>query len=179
MYVIAAAGIIILITCTVLLVTPLFGWRYMYNAAESPITVDISKAGRYTFFIRRYRFFRLIHSSKRNINFSVAIFDARDETEIISTHSMSSTTASVGYAIFKVGQFCIPYPGKFTIVSLSENRFMDNDKIIIKKHVSRLRILLLSLGIVISPHMFTSGLAGGLVSLGGIFIGIILLALNL
>jgi len=175
---ITIVGVIILIACAILLLAPIFGWRFKYNATEPQVTVDIPKAGAYTFFVSRSRGID-VYGKKREVNFSIAIFDARDETQLISQHSMFTTTSSGGYERIKVGEFSAPFPGKFSIVSLAESRFMEKDKIIIRKRVSRIKQLLLIIGILISPYMFTTSLAGGLISFGGLLLGIIILGFNL
>jgi len=169
----AASGVIILTICTALLLAPFFGWQFKYDANDPHTTVDIPKSGRYTFIVRRH--WRSLGASSR-LEFSIAIFDARDETDLITAHSVSLTTGSSGFSRVKIGEFSVPHPGKYSIISHAKNRFADKDKIVIKKRVSKIKQLLLIIGITISPHMFTSGLAGGLMSFIGLITGIIILS---
>jgi len=175
---VSAVGVIVLIFCVILLFAPLFGWRFKFCAEEMPVTLDIPKPGRYAFFISRYRAF----GSGTQVKFSIAVFDARapiDETRLISSHSMNAPSGGPGYAYIKAGEFNAPYPGKYAILSLADSRLAPSDKIIIKRHTRRIWQLLAIVGITISPFMFTTGLAGGLVSLIGLVGGITLLILNM
>jgi len=178
-YIIPTAGVIILIACTGLLLAPLFRWRFKYDANLTPVTMDIPRAGRYCFFIRHNRSWSF-NSRKRRLSFAVAVFDARNNNnDLVSAHKMSVTPGSgAGIDTVRVGYFNAPYPGKYTIVNLPESQFNEKDKVIIQKHVGRIRQSVLILGILISPHMFTSGLAGGLVSIGGFVFGVVLIGLN-
>ena len=171
------AGGIILAVCTGLLLLPLFLWRFTYRAADSPVTLYIPKAGRYTLYVKRRRFWKA-YGDKLHIIFSIAIFDARDEKYFISAHRMKSPVRiSAGFDIIKAGYFNAPYPGKFTIVNLPECNFAENDKIIIRRYTNKYIKFIPILGILISPHMITSGLLGGLISLGGALVGAVLVGI--
>ena len=177
-YILPVIGTIIFAACAGMLIFPLFSWRFKYKAAETTVTVDIPKAGRYVFYIRRYRSWGG-YGSKNRVNFSIAIFDAKDETYLVSAHSMKTTSgAGVGPEKIKVAHFNAPHPGSYKIVSLPDNQFASKDVIVIKKYINNIRYIIPILGVAISPHMITSGIAGGLVSLGGIILGAVVVGLN-
>jgi len=178
MYVITIVGVIIFATCIGLLIIPFLGWRHTYIADESPATINIPKAGKYAFFVICHRSLNS-YGNKRRIHFSVAIFDAQRKEEFVSAHSMTTTRGTgIGIDILRVGLFNAPHSGKFLIKNLPDSHYAEKDKILMRRYVSKLRQIILILGITISPHMITSGLIGGLVSLGGLVLGIILLAIN-
>ena len=173
-----AVGIAIFIASVVVLFAPLLGWRHKFYPGDMPVTVDIPKPGRYSFFISRYRAL----GGRAAINFSIAIFDARaplDESRLISSHSLKSAAGESGYTTIRAGAFNAPYAGKYAILGLADNQLASNDKIIIRRPTSRILQLIAVAGITISPFMFTTGLAGGLASLIGLIGGIIILLLNL
>ncbi|MCL2361011.1 MAG: hypothetical protein FWC73_04250 [Defluviitaleaceae bacterium] len=176
-YILATIGIIILVASISLLIAPFFNWQ-KYQAAKTPVIMDISTAGRYSFFVICYRSWSS-YGSNRKITFSIAICDVLRKGEFVSAHNMTVTTSTgVGFDVVRVGLFNAPYPGRFTIHNMPDSHYGERDKIIIRRYVSKVRQILLILCLVLSPHMITSGLAGGLVSFGGLIVGSIILALN-
>ena len=171
-------GITILIVCWALLLLPLFGWRFKYDPSASPVIVDIPKAARYTFFIRRRYAFGDFRADN-NVSFSIAIFDASDETQLISAHSMNAAIRSADINNIKVGEFNAPFAGKYLVVRLAESQFKDKDTIIIKKRVSRLKQILLTAGVTVSPLMIAATLASVLLPFVGLTVGALIIALNL
>jgi len=172
------AGALILSASVGLLLLPYFRWRFKYSAVSHLVTVYIPKAGRYTFYVRRNRSWTA-QGYRHRVKFSISIFDARDDASIISSHNMSAPSRiGVGLDIHKAAYFNAPYPGKFIIKTLPDCRLGDRDKITIRISTNRAMRAVALFGILISPHMFTSGLSGGLISLGGFLVGLVLLGLS-
>ena len=177
-HIIPITGIVLLITCISILAAPLFGWRFKYDAVDSPVAADIPKAGRYSFFLRRKRNIGLgWYGGKFKIIFTITALDTDTSIDTPQWGSQFTTSSGIrpNYDILRVGQFYAPTPGRYLIETQPGTQFKEKDKIIIKRYSNPLLKVPLVAVLAISPFMFTSGLAGGIISIAGPIIGILMI----
>ena len=170
-FALSAVGFALLIFFILKLVTPFVGWDYKYNSDIEQATVYIPKGGRYSINIRRDRF--LLWKGQGNISdtfpkvdFSVKLNDTGEIIPFLKRRSLMSSTGVTGITVL-IGYFDAPSPGEYFITSLPESRFIQNDKVVVRKHLSFVKFFLLVLGICISSMMFLAGLIFGILLSAG------------
>ena len=172
LFALSAIGLVFLIVCICLLVAPFVGWSCKYNCAVVQTTANIPKAGRYSISIRRDRFwlwkgFGKMADAFPRANFSVMRYDTNEMIPYF-THRSLSTSKSFGSITVLAGYFDVPYPGYYLITSLPESRFINNDEIVIRKHLSFGKLFLLICGICIGAVAFLVCLIFGILSSIGV-----------
>ena len=169
---ISAVGLVLLIIFISKLVTQYSGWNCKYNSSNVQAIASIPKSGRYSINIRRDRFWLWkgyggISDAFPMVNFSVRCNDSGEEIPYYMHRSLM-TGKGVDRITMLVGYFNAPISGDYLITSLPENRFIQNDEVVIRKHMSFIKLFLLIWGICLSALAFLAGLIFGILLLTGV-----------
>ena len=176
-HVLTIIGIALFTICAYLLVAPLLQRRFKYDADIISMPINISKPGKHTIHIRR-RNHGLFNWYGSTPLYNFTIHDTDDEIEYYPAIGLKLNIMGLGHTTQRVGYFHVPYPGQYIIKSHSDSRIIEHDKIIIQKHTHTLKLLLPTIGLAVAPFMFTSGLAGGIISLVSAIVGAVLILAN-
>ena len=165
LFTLAALGLGLFIVCIVMLVAPFAGWRCEYDAAVTQMTADIPKAGRYSINISRDRFWLLkghgaISDAFPNVNFSIQSLTTGEIIPYIPRRSLMTSTGTRNISVL-VGYFDAPNSDRYRITTLPDSRFLQNDRVLVRRHMSFIKLFLLIWGIVIGILMCTLGLLFG------------------
>ena len=160
--IITAIGFIFLMFFAVLLVAPYLGWNYKYEASVSKILIRIPKAKKYSINIRRKgdrllrehgHFYHVIPK----VDFQITNVDTGETIRyfpalnMVNSNSGSSVTKRLGF-------FVVPSPNQYLIEGKPDIQFAQSDKIIIRKDISRVKQVLLMIGLCISGYVFVQGM---------------------
>jgi|GEM_PF-1771600 len=163
-------GLISLFSCIYALVKPFIGWKFNFLASDLQTIVDFPKTGSYAVCIRRDRF-RLLKNSENlvrvfpKIIYSIIDLDTQKQIHYrritfgLQSSYYSKVTCSVGC-------FKIQTAGKHLFISDENNRFSQDDEIVIRKHLPVYLFVLLIFGICFSGLIFLGGLIVGSLMLG-------------
>ncbi|MCL2592592.1 MAG: hypothetical protein FWD82_04420 [Defluviitaleaceae bacterium] len=168
---VATIGLALLAISIIMLVAPFVGWNHRYDASVTETMVNIPKPGRYGVNIRRDRFWLWRgHGTLANmfpkVNFSVEQVSTYREVKytpssgLMQSHGTRNSTILVGY-------FEAVASGYYRIISLPESEFLENEEIVIRKHMSFAKLFLLIWGIVIGSLIFAAGLTFAILVLTG------------
>jgi len=87
------------------------------------------------------------------VNFSINCVTTGEEIQYYPRRSLM-TSKGTGKITVLAGYFDVPASDKYLITSLPESRFLEKDEIIIRKHLSFVKLFLLIWGIVLSSFLF-------------------------
>jgi len=161
-YTLSAIALASLCFCIHRLVKIFTRWEHISASSTHQATIDIPKADRYSVCIRRDRFWLLKEKSLSNAlprpNFIITKNAIGEQIPYhkclfgVQSRSISSkVTAPVGY-------FDAPSPGKYSLINQDASHFLQDDEIVIRKHLPISKFVLLVLGIIMSSLLFLAGL---------------------
>ena len=176
LFALSVLGLGLLVVCIIMLVAPFTGWRCIYDAAVTQMTVDIPKAGRYSINISRDRFWLLkghgtITDAFPYVNFSIQRPATGETIQYVPRRSLMTSTGTRRISV-PVGYFDALDSGTYLIISLPDSRFLQNDRVLVRRHMSFAKLFLLIWGIVIGGLMFTLGLMFGIMTAVGGFVSV-------
>ena len=171
LFIISAIGLAGLIICIIKLVSPFVGWHYKYEPSITEMIVDVPKAGRYSINIRRDRFwlwkrYGTLTDAFPKVNFYIRKMVTGEMIQYFPSRSLM-TSKGTGNISVLAGYFDIPTPDRYRITTLPESRFLENDEILVRKHLPFSKLFLLIWGIVISSILFLGCLIFGILILTG------------
>ncbi|MCL2420351.1 MAG: hypothetical protein FWD03_00695 [Defluviitaleaceae bacterium] len=175
-FLISILGLGLMVYAIISLVSPFVGWKHHYKASVTETVADIPKPGRYAINVRRHRAwmiqgFGTLADTFPQVNFSVE--HKRTGRAVPYTSQRSMMTSHSGMQVtMPVGYFDIDEPGNYTITSLPESKFLENEEIVIRRHVAFGKFFAAIWGIIIGMMMLISGLLFGFLFLAGVFAGI-------
>ena len=168
---ISAVGLVLLIVFISKLAAPFIGWNFKYSSSNVQAIASIPKSGRYSINIRRDRFWLWkgyggISDAFPTVNFSIKCNNSGEEIPCFMHRSLM-TSRNVDRITVPAGYFDAPISGEYLITSLPENRFIQDDEVVIRKYMSSIKLFLLIWGICISALAFLVGLIFGILLLTG------------
>jgi len=164
-----AVGAVLFVVCMILLIAPFVGWSCKYNTSVTEKIAHIPRAGRYAINIR---YNRGILGAKLQghaisavfdpkVSFSVQRIETGEEVKCHPRHRLFTSKSGNRLTVL-VGYFDALGPGEHLVTSLAESNFAPDTKVIIRKHVSAIRVALVTLGICVGTPMAFAGLFLGL-----------------
>ena len=170
---VSAVGLGFLIFCIYMLVAPFVGWKHVYDASTVQASVNVPKAGRFSFSIRRDRFwlwkgYGTLSNARPKVDFAITKLSTGETITYVPALRMSSASTGRRTVTVRVGYFDAPGPGNYLITSQPESQFIQKDEIVIRGYTSTARLVLSIVGTVISAQLFLFGLIFGLLLLTGI-----------
>ena len=101
-----------------------------------------------------------MHNALPHINFSIQHAYLGETIQYVRQRSLI-TSQSGGHVTVSIGYFDVPDSGSYIITSLPESQFIENEEIVIRKHLPVAKFVLLILGIVFGAMLFLCGIIFG------------------
>ena len=169
LYVLAAIALVSLIICIWKLVTSFTGWNLVYNASIQQMEVDIPKADNYSICIRSIRYFfgrRFLYNMYPTADFEITRTYSGEQMPFHK--SFGPISSNISQITVPIGYFYAPDSNKYLVTNLNTDSFSKDEVIVIRKHISTGKFVMLIVGIVGSSLFLIAGVIIASLILAGV-----------